>query len=236
MARVPWDDRAFLVLAALVTVALWQVEWGQRALYPFTLFATYAHELGHGLTALLLGGRFEELTLYLDGSGVAAWRGNFGPIRRAAVAAGGLVGPAFFGAGLFVVSRRISARIVLIALTVFTAVVMVFFANPGFTVVALGVMATAVLTVARWSPRTGAPFLVQLLALQLGLSVFRDLDYMFSPGGEVGGKLIRSDTAAIAEALFLPYWFWGALTAALSFAVVLFGLWIMVVRRSAKPR
>lgn len=229
MTRFRWDERAFLVLAALVTVGLWQVSWGQMVLYPFTLFATYAHEAGHGMTALVLGGSFEGLTLYPDGSGVAAWRGDFGPVGRAAVAAGGLVGPACFGAGLFAASRNIPARYILVALTVFTALVMVFFAESGFTVVALGVLATVLFTVARWAPRTGAPFLLQLLALQLALSVFRDLDYMFSPGGEVGGELVRSDTGAIEDALLLPYWFWGTVTATFAFTVVLVGFARMVL-------
>lgn len=235
MAQTRWDERAFLVLAALVTVGLWQFPWGQMALYPFTLFATYAHEAGHGLTALLLGGAFEELTLFPDGSGVAAWRGAFGPVGRAAVAAGGLVGPACMGAALFVSSRRAPAHYVLIALTIVTAIVMVLFVRTGFTFVTLGVLATALFTVSRWAPRTAAPFLLQLLALQLALSVFRDLDYMFSPGGEVAGRLVRSDTGAIEDALLLPYWFWGALTAMFSFAVVALGLWQMVSRRPLKP-
>ena len=33
-----------------------------------------------------------------------------------------------------------------------------------------------------------------------------------------------SDTGQIAEALLLPYWFWGALVAATSFAVLAIGL------------
>ena len=41
---------------------------------------------------------------------------------------------------------------------------------------------------------------------------------------QVGGKLIRSDTAAISEALFLPYWFWGGVCALISLAVLWFGL------------
>ena len=32
---------------------------------------------------------------------------------------------------------------------------------------------------------------------------------MFSEGATVGGKAGLSDTAAIAQELLLPYWFWG---------------------------
>ena len=235
MARFDWDERAYLGLAAVMTVALWQVPWGDQVLYPFTLFATFAHEAGHGLTALVLGGHFERLTLFGNGSGVAEWTGNLGRVGRAMVAAGGLVGPATFGAGLFGASRKISARTILVVLTVFIAWVMVMFARNGFTIGVLGFFAVVLLTTARISPQKGASFLVQLLALQLALSVFRDLDYMFSSAGEVGGRWVRSDTGAIEDALFLPYWIWGAATAAFSFSVVLLGLWSLVFRRNAKP-
>ena len=33
--------------------------------------ATYAHEMGHGLTAVIVGGEFEYFKMWADGSGVA---------------------------------------------------------------------------------------------------------------------------------------------------------------------
>jgi hypothetical protein len=46
--------------------------------------------------------------------------------------------------------------------------------------------------------------------VQACISVWRQFDYLFSPGGAVGGQPQRSDTGAIADVLLLPYWFWGA--------------------------
>jgi hypothetical protein len=37
-----------------------------------------------------------------------------------------------------------------------------------------------------------------------------------------------SDVAQIAEALWLPYWFWGGLLAVVSVAVLVGGLWLSV--------
>lgn len=48
----------WLVAAAGLTVLLWRFPWGNYLLYPFTLLATWFHEMGHGLTALLLGESF----------------------------------------------------------------------------------------------------------------------------------------------------------------------------------
>ncbi len=41
----------------------------------------------------------------------------------------------------------------------------------------------------------------------------------------IDGLRHASDTAVIAQALWLPYWFWGAAIALLSFAVLACGLW-----------
>ena len=51
----------------------------------------------------------------------------------------------------------------------------------------------------------------EFLGVQGVVSVYQDLGYLFSPGGTVGGMSARSDTGLIADALFLPYWFWGGL-------------------------
>ena len=41
---------------ALVSVMLWQTTLGMLVLYPFTILATWFHEMGHGIAAMLLGG------------------------------------------------------------------------------------------------------------------------------------------------------------------------------------
>jgi hypothetical protein len=51
---------------------------------------------------------------------------------------------------------------------------------------------------------------VQVLGVQAGISAWRQFGYLFSRGGVINGELHRSDTGAIADALLLPYWFWGA--------------------------
>ena len=58
---------------------------------------------------------------------------------------------------------------------------------------------------------------------------------MFSDGGMVGGVQRMSDSAAIADAMFLPYWFWGALTAVFSFAVLALGIYL-AFRRQPKEK
>ena len=100
---------SWLIIAAIATVVLWQFPWGNYILYPFTILATWFHEMAHGLAAIILGGNFQKLVLYPNGSGVAQYTSTgslfLGPIGRALVAAAGLMGPPIAG-GLFIVASR----------------------------------------------------------------------------------------------------------------------------------
>ena len=99
----------WLIGAAVATVVLWQVPYGDYVLYPFSILATWFHEMGHGLAAILLGGDFRQLEIFPNGSGVATYtyRGRLflGPIGRAFIAAAGLLGPPIAGAILILASR-----------------------------------------------------------------------------------------------------------------------------------
>ena len=68
--------------------------------------------------------------------------------------------------------------------------------------------------------------------MNLCLAIFKDVQYMFAEGGMVGGVKRMSDSAVIADALFLPYWFWGACTALFSFAVLTLGIYLAFRRQS----
>ena len=221
--RMERSSRLYLVIAAIVTVVAWQFYYGRLAMYPFTLLATYAHEMGHGLTALLVGGDFARLEMQPDGSGVAHWSGSVGRIARGLVSAGGLVGPSVAGAILLAVSRNHKrAKWILLGLGVVMLLTVVIWTRGLFAPIFVLATAAVVIGVARLFPDRGAPLLLQLIGVQLCIAVFRDVDYMFS---ESAGPGKLSDTAAMAEALFLPYWFWGTLTAAFSFVVLALGLW-----------
>lgn len=203
----------------------WQLPWGAWALYPFTLLATYVHEMGHGLTALLVGGEFRSMVLHPDGSGTAYFTRS-GRLASTAVAAGGLVGPSVLGGALLAASRRPrAARWLLLAGGLIMAASLVLVVRNAFGLVFVGAVAALLVVLVRTKP-AWCPFALQILAVQMALSIFRDVDYMFSPGGVVNGVPRVSDSGVMAEALFLPYWFWGALTAGIAFAALALGAWI----------
>ena len=49
-----------LIIAAALVLFLPQLPLGNYLLYPFAILTTWFHEMGHGLTALLLGWQFDQ--------------------------------------------------------------------------------------------------------------------------------------------------------------------------------
>lgn len=217
--------RTLLILSTAAVVLLWQLPYGRQMLYPLTLLATFAHEMGHGLTALLLGAQFDQLLLNADGSGMAVWHGNPGRIATALIAAGGLVGPTVAGITLLLLSRSLRfARVVLGTLALLLTVSMVVWSRNSFGAVYLLALAATLALAARVLPDTAAAFVLHLIAVTLCLSWFTDLDYMFSAQAVVNGVAQPSDSAVMAQALWLPYWFWGGVVAVFSLAVAALGI------------
>ena len=228
-------SRTLLFLSAAAIALLWQLPYGRQLLYPLTLLATFAHEMGHGLTAMLVGERFDHLLLHADGSGVAQWRGNPGRVTTALIAAGGLVGPTVAGITLLLLSRSPRyARAVLAALAALITLSVVVWLRNAFGVVFLLAWAAALAIAARVLSNTAAAFFLHLIAVTLCLSWFTDLDYMFSMHAMVNGVAQPSDSTVIADALGLTYWFWGGVIAVFSLAVAALG--IGFVSRRAAPR
>ena len=225
--------RSYLLAIAAGTVLLWQIPLGQLALYPFTLLATWFHEMGHGLMSLLLGARFERLVIFSDASGYAqsAWPADAPAAFHALTAAAGLLGPALAGAAMIVASRSEKATRILLyglgALLLLSTLIWVRSTVGWIVLPALGLSAIAAARARRADIRR---FAIEFLGVQAAISIWRDLGYLFSPGAEVGGRYSLSDTGAIADALLLPYWFWGG---AISLAILAI-LW-QALRIAAKP-
>lgn len=218
---------------AVVSVILWQTSIGSYLLYPFTILATWFHEMGHGIAAMLTGAQFEHLLIFPDGSGVAVSLvpADASGLTDALISASGPLGPAIAGSLLIVASRTDGATRA--ALTIAGAALLVSTliwvrSLTGWLILpALGV---AILALALRGTAAQQRFGIQLLGVQACISVWQQFGYLFSSGGSVGGALHRSDTGAIADVLLLPYWFWGAAISAAIMAL-LWGSFAVAFRR-----
>lgn len=237
----PWDDYdvslsegpkppsdqielTWLIAAAIATVILWQIPIGHYILYPFSILATWFHEMGHGLTALLLGGNFRQLLIYANGSGVAQHSGPLflGPIGQALVAAGGPMGPPIAGAGFILASRRFrTARYGLVLLGSLLILSALIWVRSLFGFVAIPVLGLVILAIALRAPQWMQGFAIQFLGVQACLSTFYQLDYLFTRQANIAGQILPSDSSQIAQNLLLPYWFWGGLMAIASLLLLI---------------
>lgn len=210
----------WLIAAAVASSLLWQVPSGDYILYPFTILATWFHEMGHGLAALLLGGQFQQLQIFSNGSGVAYHSGGLflGPVGRAIVAAAGPMGPPIAGAILILASRSFkTASLSLKILGGFLIVSAIIWVRSLFGLVAIPLLGLIILAIAFKSARWVQGFAIQFLGVQACVSTFHQLDYIFSANAGPG---LLSDSAQIQQQLFLPYWFWGGLMAAASLVIL----------------
>ena len=218
---------------AVASVLLWQTMIGSLLLYPFTILATWFHEMGHGVAAMLAGWQFERLMIFDDGSGVAQLMqpADASRLTDALVAASGPLGPAIAGSLLIIASRtdkwtRAALTVVGLALIIST-LIWVRTLTGWLILPALGI---AIVALARRGTAAQQRFGIQLLGVQACISVWQQFGYLFSAGGSIGGELHRSDTSAIADALLLPYWFWGAAISAV-IVVLLWGSFAVAFRR-----
>ncbi len=106
--------------------------------FPFRLFVTMIHELGHGMAAVLTGGHFLRFEVTPRGAGLAWTSGG----SRFFIIQAGYLGTALFGAALLVTTHRVQ--------------------RPGRVAVGIGVF-IAVLTLAYTGIRLGNLSIFELL-------------------------------------------------------------------------
>jgi hypothetical protein len=218
--------RGVLILSAVATLLLYNIPFLGRVLArPLVLLSTVAHEMGHGLTTLLLGGRFLRFEMWANGSGIAVIDlTGMGRIRQGLTLAGGLVGPAVAAAVCFFLGRSgQGARACLLGLGVFLFLVEIALVRNLFGFVFVGLLAAACFLAARMTPDR-AQLAVIFVGVQLALSVFSRADYLFTRAVVNPSGSYPSDVMRMQHALFLPYWFWGALCGAVSVAVLVWGV------------
>lgn len=203
-----------LVLAGLVVVMLPSLPFGAYLIYPFAILTTWFHEMGHGLTALVLGQRFEQLMIFANGSGVAQSQitGDASRFTLAAIAAGGPLAPSIVGALLIVASAhpRLWRPMLWLAAATIGLSVLIWVRSPvGYTMLPL---VAALLALVAWRASPGfARFTLQFLGVLGAMSMLRDFDYLFTEQAVINGQQILSDTGQIEAALGLSHWFWAGL-------------------------
>lgn len=204
--------------------------------WPLLLLSTLFHELGHGLAALLIGGGFEALRIYPDGSGVATTLSDGSRTMLAVIAAGGPLGPPLMAFVLFLAARRPgSARWALWLLVAALALALPLWLRNLFGIGFVLVLLVVLGGVAWRASAQVAQACTCFLAIQLSLAAFSRADYLFTADASTGLGVMPSDTMQIANALWLPYWVWGGVIALLSLGVLALGVTLFAAALRADP-
>jgi hypothetical protein len=228
-------DLLFLVTALVITVLLYRViPYGRLVVYPFALLATWFHEMGHGVTAMLLGGSFESIAVNLDLSGVATHTSPPG-IRHGLVALGGLLGPSVAGSALILLGRSrgsVSATLWALGTSMVASLLLLGLASVGMWCIALfGVLIVLI------ALRTGESFqrlFLHLLGVQTAIGVFDQIDYLFMTSATVGGQTMHSDVSVVADELLFPVTVWSYGLTVATVGMLVYALWVAYRPRAAR--
>jgi hypothetical protein len=220
--------RTTILIAAVIyfVVAAW-MPLGHYILYPLTLFTTWVHEMGHGLTALIMGGSFESLEIDWNGGGLA-WSFAAHGWPDALVAAGGLLAPPLLGAiilGVVHGPRRARVLLGVVAGAILLSLAIWVRTAAGFvTMPIVAALLGWAVTLGFGAKPERRVLLAQLLGVILALDTLtRMVSYAFMDKTSDGKT---SDVSHIASNLGGSYVLWGFVITILALGMLALGLWL----------
>ena len=214
-----------LVLAAVTFFVLNMLPFGRLIQWPFVIITTFVHEMGHGLMAILTGGKLVQIEIYQNASGLAKTQTIAG-WRQAAIAAAGLLAPSVIG-GAFIIagkSKQISSRVFLV-FSLFILISCVLWVRSAFGLLILLPTGALFLWLSQKGSASLQHFIIQFLGVHMLVDTLtRTMSYLFSSSAMVGGQSRHSDTAAIAQQLIGGHLLWASIIAVLSVWIFYYSL------------
>jgi hypothetical protein len=220
------DGKRLLLLAALLVAGV--VFWDFRVLWPLKVLVVMIHETGHALASLVVGGSVTKLSVAPNESGECLSMIPEGFFAKVVVYSAGYVGTTAASAALMILTFRFQARrVVLYAGCLWLALVMVFFARDGFTLLFCLGAGVALGLAAKYLPVAAVEWVNLFLASFCALYSAMDLkDDLWN--SEVRS---RSDAALLANVTIVPAVVWAALWTLLGVAILVGSGWWAVRRR-----
>lgn len=234
-----------LIIATILTVALWFIPYADYLVYPIRLFVTFIHESSHALVAFLTGGSVQSLTIASDGSGVV-YSAASGWISGLLTSSAGYLGTTVFGVlMLFLIRRSVSPHKVLFASGAFIAAITVVFgiispvfhifslnvafSSILFTVISGAVLSAALIALSKYASFKVANFSVAFLAIQCLLNSLSDLKTVFFINAPLVGSDLQNDASNMAAATGLPGIVWVVIWIGISVVMISVGIRLYAV-------
>lgn len=234
-----------LIIATVITIALWFIPYADYLIYPIRLFVTFVHEGSHALIGFLTGGSVHSLTIASDGSGVvySVPSGWFGQVLTSSA---GYLGATAFGVLLLLLIRRlVPANKILFGCGIFVGVMTIFFGilspilnifslQVGFSSLLFTIFSGALLTaglfaLGKYASARTANFAVAFLAIQCLLNSLSDLKTLFFINAPLIGSDLQNDATNMANATGLPGIVWVFIWIGISVLMISLGLRVYAV-------
>ena len=214
-----------IIIISTLVLLIWNLPSLQLIRYPLLLLGTWFHEMGHGITAMLLGGDFLYLEIYENGGGTAYSTISNSyvsqPLARALTAAGGLLGPTIAGALLIVSAKHNrSSLIALWALVSILIISLLIWIKSLIAWIVLGIIAVLLVIIILLKKKNITSLTILFLGTQCVFSSYLQIGYLFTKQFERDGQIQYSDTQVIASYVFGTYWMWGLLILLISVYVL----------------
>ena len=237
-----------LLIATVITIALWFIPYAGILVYPIRLFVTFIHEGGHALMTLLTGGAVQSLTIASDGSGLT-YSASTGWFASLLVSSAGYLGTTFFGVMMLALIRfNVSPKKILLGCGILIGVMTLVFgfispvfnflslqvaySSVLFTIVTGALLTVALITLAKFSTIRTANFAAAFLAIQCLLNSLSDLKTLFVINSPFSGSDIMNDAGNMANATGLPGIVWVFIWIGISIAMISVGLRLYAVNRA----
>ena len=216
-----------LWLAAAVCLGVSLTPWGPLLLYPFALFSTWVHEVGHAVMVVLTGGSVTAITIEPDTSGVTQSLMPPGRIARGLVASSGYLGASIVGCWLMAAARvEKRARPILWTIGAFMLFTVLFWMRNVFGALVVLAWGVALVALARNGSGRVSRFVLSVLAIQVALNAVFSIRTLFLVHG-------ASDADTMARLFVAPAWMWAAAWMIASVAML---AWTLRVTRVPRLR
>lgn len=228
------DQVRILLGATALALVLSFTPYANTLMYPFRLFVTFIHEGGHALAALATGNYVQSLTIQPDGSGeVLATHG--GLADGLLISSAGYLGATSYGALLlFLLRRKVAARVVLIATAAFIGLMSVRFGYANIFTLGWGLaLCGALLLAAKHAGEKVANFGLSFVAVQCVLNALFDLRTLLSLSSPVGAP-VHTDAVNMAQATGIPAVVWALAWIGVSLVVLRLALLSYVAKTPAQ--
>jgi hypothetical protein len=215
-------DQSAVVWASLASVALWFVPLLGLVSLPIEYLNALTHEMCHAITAVVTGGRVENIQVFPDGSGVTPIWGGSPPL----VGSAGYIGASLIGVMILLFSRNPEgARTSLRLLAVSLAASLIFWVRGEFGIVTSIVWVAAMFVMAAYLPPKGALFAATFLGIQQCL---HSLMALLTLAGVSLFTERHSDALLLQQTTGLPAAFWAVAWMGFSLTIMataLRGIW-----------